>query len=377
MSKELPRYQSSPQAKQTPSLSPLDQNLARIKHVVAVSSGKGGVGKSTVSTQLSVALAKKGYKVGLLDADVYGPSIPKMLAGFSQPEQKDGKILPIHRHGVSFMSMGLLTDDQTPVIWRGPMATKLIQQFLANVEWGELDYLLIDLPPGTGDVQLTLTQLASLRGAVVVTSPQQVAVGITMRGIRMFDEVRVPILGLIENMSGFVCPHCDQESHPFSKDGGKAHAQQYGIPYLGGIPIDAKLAQAGDEGNPFLLGEDRPAAKAISNIVDQLEKTLKEIEDKTLENTMSPKEISSDDDHVILTWPDDHVSKINSRELRYQCPCAQCVSEDTGQRIIRKEDISEHIKPVGFRPVGRYGLQISWSDHHSTGIYTFNQLAKM
>ncbi|MEZ4704118.1 MAG: P-loop NTPase [Bdellovibrionota bacterium] len=373
MSKELPNFQPKPTPSQ-PAMSPLDQNLVGIKHVIAVSSGKGGVGKSTVATQLAAGLARLGKKVGLMDADVYGPSIPKMLHGFDEPEQRNGKIVPIDRHGISFMSMGLLTDDNTPVIWRGPMATKLIQQFLANVDWGPLDYLLIDLPPGTGDVQLTLTQLASLRGAVIVTSPSEVAVGITMRGIRMFDEVRVPILGLIENMSGFVCPHCDEESTPFRKGGGQAHAKQYGIPFLGSIPLDPMLAIAGDTGDPFMLKEDSAAAKAIKSIVSGLEKSLHEVEENTSKNEVSPKEISSDERHVILTWPDGSVSKILSKELRYQCPCAQCVSEDTGKRIITREQVSDDVHPVGFRPVGRYGLQVSWSDRHNTGIYTFNQL---
>src|SRR5688572_27587737 len=189
--------------------SPAEGGMKRVRNSLAIASGKGGVGKSTVATNLAVALARSGARVGLMDADVYGPSVPMMLGGLSarpQAAEVEGWLRPVERHGVRFMSMALLTGRDTPVIWRGPMATKLIQQFLGQVDWGELDYLLVDLPPGTGDVQLTLTQSAPLSGAVIVTTPQDVAVGVTMRGLRMFEQVQVPVLGIVENMSRFVCP---------------------------------------------------------------------------------------------------------------------------------------------------------------------------
>lgn len=377
--KELPKFQSAPQTKpEVNKPNPTAQNLAHIKHVIAVSSGKGGVGKSTVSTNLAMALSALGFKTGLMDADVYGPSVPKMLGDHHSPEEQNGQIKPIERFGVKFMSMGLLTDDSTPVIWRGPMATRLIQHFLGQVAWGELDYLIIDLPPGTGDVQLTLTQSAPLRGAVVVTTPQEVAVGITMRGIRMFDEVRVPILGVVENMSGFVCSHCNETTEIFTKGGGEKTAKTMGLAFLGAIPIDPSIAAAGDRGEPLVQKDPKhPVSKAFFAIAEKLIKEVHATEKYTSENPESPVEIGFDDHHVLMKWKDGHQSKFNSRKLRFLCPCATCVSEVTGQRMIKLEHVPEHIHPTGFRPMGRYGVQISWSDGHATGIYTFSNLREI
>ncbi len=197
--------------------------LEGVKNIVAVASGKGGVGKSTVAANLAVALAQTGASVGLCDADVYGPSQPTMFGVETQPRADENRrLLPIESHGVQLMSMGFLATKETPVIWRGPMAAKLIQQFLAGVAWGELDYLIVDLPPGTGDVQLTLTQSVSLTGAVIVTTPQNVALEIAEKGLRMFQQVNVPVLGVVENMSYFECPHCSERTPVFSEGGGNA-----------------------------------------------------------------------------------------------------------------------------------------------------------
>jgi ATP-binding protein involved in chromosome partitioning len=376
---ELPKFQSQPikpQVDQKPSL--ISQNLSQIKHVIAVSSGKGGVGKSTVSTNLAVALSALGFKTGLMDADVYGPSVPKMFGNHESPVEQNGQIKPIEKFGLKFMSMGLLTDESTPVIWRGPMATRLIQQFLGQVAWGELDYLLIDLPPGTGDVQLTLTQAAPLRGAVVVTTPQEVAVNITMRGIRMFDEVRVPILGVVENMSGFVCENCNHTTNIFTKGGGEHTAHHMGLPFLGSIPLDRHIAEAGDSGDPIVHKDpSHSVSKSFFAIAEKLIKQVHVTEKHSAENPESPTEIGFDDHHVLMKWKDGHDSKFNSRKLRFLCPCATCVSETTGKRMIKLEDVPMHIHPTGFRPMGRYGVQISWSDSHATGIYTFNYLREV
>jgi ATP-binding protein involved in chromosome partitioning len=375
--KELPNAQAAPKAKpQVTHQQPIaSQNLAHVKHVIAVSSGKGGVGKSTVSTNLALALSALGFKVGLMDADVYGPSVPKMMGSHESPIEESGQMRPLDRHGLKFMSMGLLTDANTPVIWRGPMATRLIQHFLSNVAWGELDYLLIDLPPGTGDVQLTLTQAAPLRGAVVVTTPQEVAVDITMRGINMFDEVRVPIMGVIENMSGFVCSHCNHTTDIFKKGGGEHTAHHLGLPFLGAIPLDPNISTAGDAGDPIVHKDPtHSVSKSFFAIAEKIVKHAHVIEMQTAENNDSPTEIGSDEAHVLLKWKNGHESKFRSKKLRYLCPCASCVSEVSGKRMIKEEQVPEHIHPTGFRPIGRYGLQISWSDGHATGIYTFNYL---
>lgn len=378
--KELPKFQSTPQAKpqvghQQPHAT---QNLAGVKHIIAVSSGKGGVGKSTVSTNLALALAALGFKTGLMDADVYGPSVPKMLGNFDSPEEQNGQIKPIEKYGLKFMSMGLLTDATSPVIWRGPMATRLIQHFLGQVAWGELDYLLIDLPPGTGDVQLTLTQATPLRGAVVVTTPQEVAVNITMRGIRMFDEVRVPFLGVIENMSGFVCSHCHQTTDIFTKGGGERTAADMGLSFLGSIPLDPSITIAGDEGRPIIdKDSSSPIAKAFFAIAEKLIKQVHWTQEQSEKNQETAAEIGFDDHNVLIKWKNAKESKFNSKKLRFLCPCASCVSEVTGKRTIQEAQIPDNIQPTGFRPMGRYGMQISWSDGHATGIYTFNYLKEV
>ncbi len=351
--------------------------LKGVKNIIAISSGKGGVGKSTVSVNLALALARTGASVGLMDADVYGPSVPKMLAGVGQPDGKDGKILPFEKYGIKFMSMGLLTDADTPVIWRGPMATKLIQQFLGQVLWGDLDYLLIDLPPGTGDVQLTLTQSAPLTGAVVVTTPQEVAVNVTMRGIKMFDQVQVPILGLIENMSSFVCPHCDETTDIFRKGGGEKAAKQLNLKYLGSVPIDPRLALSGDEGKPVvtLEGKDRPiSAKAFDEIAKGLAAQVSVVQRLNASVTVAPKEITKDEKNVIVRWADGSETKIPFHDLRAACPCAECVDEWTGAKRLREEQIPMNISALSFQSIGRYGVRINWSDGHGTGIYTYDRL---
>src|SRR5437867_3734439 len=231
-------------------VSPAEGGMRLVKNAVAVASGKGGVGKSTVAIHLALALSQSGARVGLMDADIYGPSVPTMLGGDAPPEMSGGQIRPAEKSGLKFVSMGLFTGRETPVIWRGPMATKMIQQFLGQVDWGDLDYLIIDLPPGTGDVQLTLTQSAPLVGAVIVTTPQEVAVEVTLRGRRMFEQVQVPILGIVENMSTFICPHCGQGTEIFRRGGGQRAAAELGVPFLGEVPLHPAIAAAGDSGQP-------------------------------------------------------------------------------------------------------------------------------
>jgi len=246
-----------------------------VKHVIAVSSGKGGVGKSTVSVNLAVALAQSGAKVGLLDADIYGPNIPMMMGVEKTPEQQEGKITPAESHGVKLISMGFFVPEETAVVWRGPMVHTAIQQLFRDVLWGELDYLLIDLPPGTGDAQLTLTQLVPLAGAVTVTTPQEVALHDVRKGMMMFQKVNVPLLGIVENMSFFVCGHCGERTEIFSHGGGERAAEKLGIPFLGRVPIDPAIRAGGDTGNPIVIAKpDSPQAKAFREIADKLAAAL-------------------------------------------------------------------------------------------------------
>jgi ATP-binding protein involved in chromosome partitioning len=240
-----------------------------VKNLIAVGSGKGGVGKTTVAVNLAVALSRLGYKVGLLDADVYGPNVPLMMGVRATPQAIGERIQPIEKNGVRVMSMGFLNPGDKPLIWRGPMLHSVIQQFLRGVDWGELDYLVIDLPPGTGDVQLSLIQTAPLTGAVVVTTPSDVSLEDARKAIHMFQQVRVPILGLVENMSYLDCPHCGKRIDVFSYGGGKKTAENMNIYFLGELPLDPAVRAGGDTGNPVTLGEDAAAFVAIARQVER------------------------------------------------------------------------------------------------------------
>ena len=239
--------------------------IAGVKNLIAVASGKGGVGKTTVAVNLAIALQRMGASVGLLDADVYGPNVPLMLGTNEQPQAvSERRILPVQAYGLRMISMGLLNPGDRPMIWRGPMLHSVIQQFLRSVEWGELDYLVIDLPPGTGDVQLTLIQSVPLSGAVVVTTPSIVALADVRKAIEMFRQVNVEVLGVVENMSYFACPHCQERIDVFGHDEGKRMADLFGVPFLGEIELDSEIRVGGDTGKPVAaLGEDAPGAKSI------------------------------------------------------------------------------------------------------------------
>jgi ATP-binding protein involved in chromosome partitioning len=226
--------------------------LPTVRNVIAVASGKGGVGKSTVTINLAMALSATGARVGLLDADVYGPSIPLMMGTNKRPFTQGERVLPVESFGVKMMSMGFLVDENQPVIWRGPMVHGALVQFLNQVDLGELDYLLIDMPPGTGDAQLTISQSAPLSGAIIVTTPQEVSLLDARRGLLMFQNVKVPILGVIENMSGFACAHCDHVTPIFREGGGAKIAREFGVPLLGSLPIDPRVAESGDTGKPIV-----------------------------------------------------------------------------------------------------------------------------
>jgi len=242
-----------------------------VKNTIAVASGKGGVGKSTVAANLAVTLARAGASVGLLDADVYGPSMPLMMGQASKPLVRDGKIVPLEAHGVKVMSIGFLLDPEKALIWRGPLVAQLITQFLNDVVWGELDYLVIDLPPGTGDVQLTLVQKIPISGAVIVTTPQAVALADAVKGLKMFQEVKTTVLGIVENMSGFRCPCCGTVTDIFGAGGGQRTAEQYEVPLLGKIPIEPEVREGGDAGQPVVVGYPASAtAEAFRHLAERV-----------------------------------------------------------------------------------------------------------
>jgi ATP-binding protein involved in chromosome partitioning len=250
--------------------------LPGVRHAVAVASGKGGVGKSTVAVNLAAALAASGSRVGLLDADIYGPSIPIMLGlRTAHPEVAEGKLVPIERFGVRLMSVGFIAGEETPVIWRGPLVGKLVRQFLEDVAWGELDYLIVDLPPGTGDAQLTLTQAAPLAGAVIVTTPQPVALEDVKRSVRMFEKVNVPVLGIVENMAYFVCSACGTRHELFAHGGGAEAAKTFEVPFLGEIPIEPRIREGGDRGVPVVVAHpDGAEARAFVQVAGEVARGL-------------------------------------------------------------------------------------------------------
>lgn len=251
----------------TPQAGPAE--VTGVKRILAIGSGKGGVGKSTVTSNLAVALARKGRKVGVLDADIYGPSQPRMLGVTDRPSSDGQTIQPLQAHGVTMMSLGLMMKDGEAVVWRGPMLMGAIQQMLTQVNWGELDVLLVDLPPGTGDVQLSLTQKAHVTGAIIVSTPQDVALIDARRAIDMFDKLKTPVLGLIENMSSYVCPNCGHEAHLFGHGGVALEAMKHNLPFLGEIPLELEVRLAGDAGRPIAAGEGA-VSEAYARLADRL-----------------------------------------------------------------------------------------------------------
>ncbi len=240
-----------------------------VRHVVAVASGKGGVGKSTVAANVAVRLGQLGHRVGLLDADIYGPSMPMMFGIQERPRVEGDRLQPFQKYGISLMSLGFILDIDTPVIWRGPMVMKAIEQMLGDVDWGPLDYMIVDLPPGTGDAQLTISQRVPLSGAVIVTTPQDVALIDARKGLAMFRKVNVPVVGIIENMSGFVCPHCGERTDVFKRGGGERTAELLGTRFLGGVPLDPAIVLGGDAGEPVVVAQpEGPHAESFRALAE-------------------------------------------------------------------------------------------------------------
>ncbi len=397
---------AGPQHEHTPSAPPQPAGpgkLPGIKRIVAVASGKGGVGKSTVSVNLALALQQIGGQIGLVDADVLGPSIPVMLGlstGMPPTTTPEGKIVASDRHGLKVISMGLLVGDDSPAILRGPMVSKYLRMFIDSVEWGELDYLILDLPPGTGDTQLTLAQSFPLSGAVIVTTPQEVSLKIARRGLRMFQTVHVPILGIIENMSTFICPHCSTSTDVFGRGGGERMSRQLGVPFLGTIPLDAEIVTGGDAGRPIVL--EKPSslpARAYFTIAADLAGRLEgrsptalqpftwiwetsDGEPEWVERAVQPLGSRTtaigfrrrDARTLSVLWEDGHHSDFDVRDIRLACRCALCVEEMSGRPLLDPKNVRPDVSPRTITSVGNYAITINWNDGHSTGIYSFEHL---
>lgn len=277
------------QAQQSQGLPP-KKEIPGVSYIIPVASGKGGVGKSTVALNIAAALSRKGLKVGLLDLDIYGPSIPLMLGIQKMPETtKDNKIIPLEKYGIKIMSIGFLIEQDAALIWRGPMVMKAVDQFLFDVLWGRLDYLIIDLPPGTGDAQLTLLQSVPITASVVVTTPQDVALLDAKKAVKMFEQTGTSVLGIVENMSYFQCPHCNERSEIFGNGGGKTYSDQLKVPFLGEIPLNTAIRISGDDGKPIVLAEkDSETAFGFTAIAD---KVINKIEIEKINNSQYTQQI--------------------------------------------------------------------------------------
>jgi ATP-binding protein involved in chromosome partitioning len=329
--------------------------LSKVTYIIAVSSCKGGVGKSTVAAGLARALYQRGFKVGLLDADIHGPSLPTLfnIAQVNVRMDEFKMVLPIEAEGLKLMSFGFLLGD-APAVMRGPMLANYIQQLLFKTQWGELDYLLIDMPPGTGDVQLTITQSVRLTGAVIVTTRQTLSLVDVARGILMFEKVQVPILGVIENMAYFICDSCDKKHYIF----GDEHSLQarFGVKTLVEIPIIPNL--------------DLNLSMGVA-----ASELLKSLEDKDKESAIP--QVSFDDRSIKIKFSNGQEKVLDNREVRLACQCAMCVNEMTGTKMLNPSTIRVDIAPKDITPLGNYAVGISWNDGHSSGIYPYSLLAQI
>ena len=394
---------------QTKQTQQFDTTLLReVRHIVAVSSGKGGVGKSTIAANLAAALALEGQRVGVLDADIYGPSMSMMFGVTEDPVVHENRTISpaMGLGGVSVISMAMFSDPGEATIWRGPMASQMIQNFLFHVRWGELDYLVIDMPPGTGDIQLSLTQSCPITGAVVVTTPQEISVIDARKGVRMFEKVGVPVFGVLENMSGFVCDGCGKQHDIFGSGGGRRVAEAHGVPYLGEVPLELNVGRGGDAGRPVVLADPntvsaRNLMELARTVMEQVELAgaqargmgAYQIEGGSLERLDSvttaipgaaesrypvPARIGRGaGEELIFDWSDGKRTVAGWRDLRLHCPCANCVDEWTGKKMVDATMIPVDIHPLRLDAVGRYAVRIVWSDGHDTGIYSYDYLRRL
>lgn len=344
-----------------------ESGLKEVKYILAVSSCKGGVGKSTVAALLARTLGARGAKVGLLDADIYGPSIPTLfnLHETGVHATADQKFLPNEAEGIKLMSFGFLAGDG-PAVLRGPMVAQYMQQLLHNVAWGELDYLIIDMPPGTGDIQLTISQSIQIDASVIVTTPHQLSLTDVRKGIMMFDKVNVPVLGVIENMAHFVCDGCDKKHLIFGEAGAKSLEARFGLETLAEIPISGSLSGSLDA----LAGSD------IAN--ETTDTVIRALGKKTLEKPERP-EVDFDSKTITLTWPDGETATVPNVELRKACSCALCIDEMTRAPLLDPNAIPADIHATSVGLIGNYAVTVDWSDGHNTGFFpyrTFRELAK-
>jgi ATP-binding protein involved in chromosome partitioning len=335
-----------------------------LRNVIGIAAGKGGVGKSSLTVNLAYALQKLGYSVGILDADLYGPSIRRMLQEDSLPKQKEGRIVPAFSKGIPYISMSFFRSADKASCVRAPIANGLIGQFVRDVDWGSLDFLLIDFPPGTGDIQITLSQMANLTGALVITTPQKVAIDDVRKCIEMFDQVKIPLIGLVENMSYFQSKEGSEKNYLFGKDGGKELALERGIPLLGTIPIDPKIGQYLDAGESIFSSKE-PVQGVFLEIGAALVSNLKEIK-KSLRIVSLQLQ---DPFHFQIQWSDGLIHQYRFSDLQSKCPCAACIENP--------QVIENSVSAREVRNVGHYGIKIDFSSGCSHGIYGLDFLREL
>lgn len=361
-----------------PMLQSLKAPINSIQSIIAIAAGKGGVGKSCVTVNLALALKKLGFRVGIMDADIYGPSIRRMLPEDQMPIQQGDRIVPAMGKGIKFISMAYFKRDDQVAAVRAPIANGIIQQFIKNVDWGELDYLLLDFPPGTGDIQLTLAQNAKLSGAIMVTTPQEVALLDVRKAMGLFYQVKVPIIGIVENMSYYQPSFPSPRLYPFGQEGGARLAKETGFLLLGEIPVNPELSKCGDEGLS-LFEQNNAEAEAAAQIFIHLAKTimghLKAREARQLSEV--EKIIQKDKFTFIVEWSDGLKKEFRLCYLQRRCPCAGCTEERTGKSLVDVHSIPDDLKASSIDPVGSYALRIQFNSGCNKGIYSFDFLRQM
>lgn len=347
--------------------------LKNVRHIVAVSSCKGGVGKSTVAVNLAYTLSGQGYKVGLFDADIYGPSLPTMVQiEGAQLYQEGDFIVPLAYLGVKLMSFGFIPSAQGAAIMRGPMVTQIVNQLLTTTNWGELDYLILDLPPGTGDVQLTLTQLIPITAAVIVTTPQQLSFVDVVKGIQMFDKLKVPTVALVENMSYFQCPGCGERHHLFGQGALERIVAQYGIRNTCEMPVDPELSKCGDGGIPYVLVQ--PKADVTQRFIDLATSVHREVLRLEKGHLLRPGISFVPGSGIEVRLGADKRGFVHPANLRRACRCANCVDEFSGKPLLKPTDVPDQVYPLRIQPMGNYAVAIQWSDGHTSSIYPYEML---
>jgi ATP-binding protein involved in chromosome partitioning len=348
------------------------QGVPGVKHLIAVASGKGGVGKSTVAVNLALGLEALGLKAGILDADIYGPSQPRLLGIARRPETSaDKKLVPIEAYGLKAMSMGFMVGEGTPVVWRGPMVVQALNQMLREVAWGELDVLVIDMPPGTGDVQLTIAQQVPLSGAVIVSTPQDLALIDARKGLAMFRKVSVPVLGIVENMSTFVCPKCGERSEIFGHGGARSEAERLGVPFLGEVPLSMEVRATSDTGRPITA--TAPASPEAETFREIAARAWAEMEAAAGKGISAPKlEIAHGGEALRVTFATRDTHELRAELLRVLSPSAEVQGHSKTQRVTVGG--KRNVKIRELRPVGNYAVRIVFDDGHDTGLFMWSYL---